>query len=120
MALGIGANKRLGTYGIRRPHLRDAKDTRFRCEFTTDGVGQTIVIPLVNTGSTIDFTINWGDPGDSSDDGAIDAWNHAKLSHTYASAGTYLVNFTGLDVGLCDGWKFDGGGSCTKLTKIYN
>lgn len=66
-------------------------------------------LPTVSTG-TYDMTVYWGDG--SSDD--ITAYNDAAITHTYASAGTYLIQI----VGTCRGWQFNNGGDKLKILDI--
>ena len=57
-----------------------------------------------------DFVVDWGDGTTST----IQAWNAAAATHTYATAGTYTVNITGIIHGFC----FNNGGDRLKLMAV--
>lgn len=75
----------------------------------TTGVGDTFTLPLESSG-TYNFNVDWGDT--SSD--IITVWNQAETTHTYASAGTYVVTITG----TITGWRFAYGGSRSKFYEV--
>ena len=68
-----------------------------------------IKLPLISQG-VYDFVVDWGDGTTST----IQAWNAAAATHTYATAGTYTVNITGIIHGFC----FNYGGDKLKLMAI--
>ena len=68
-----------------------------------------IKLPLISQG-VYDFIVDWGDGTTST----IQAWNAAAATHTYATAGIYTVNITGIIHGFC----FNNGGDRLKLRAI--
>ena len=68
-----------------------------------------IRLPLISQG-VYDFVVDWGDGTTNT----IQAWNAAAATHTYAVAGTYTVNITGIIHGFC----FNNGGDKLKLMAI--
>lgn len=83
----------------------------FISTWTVTAASKAITLPLMSTG-TYDFVVDWGDL--SSD--TITVWNEAATTHTYASAGTYIVQITG----VISGFRFNDLGSKTKLYEISN
>jgi surface protein len=79
----------------------------------TGGVSNSdqITLPLISTG-TYNMTVDWGDG--STD--LITAYNQAEVTHTYSSAGVYLVRISG----TCTGWQFNNGGDKTKIIWVNN
>jgi hypothetical protein len=82
----------------------------FVTEWTTTAPGETITLPLYNSG-VFNATIDWGDGGATS---AITAYNDGDRVHTYTDAGTYIVEITG----ECPGWSFNSGGDRLKIRRI--
>ena len=79
---------------------------------TTLGDGNpTITLPLVDSGN-YNFSVNWGDGNTDT----ITAWDQAEVTHTYATGGVKTITITG----TIEGWSFNGGGDCPKLTSITN
>lgn len=77
---------------------------------TKDGsIPTQIVIPTISTG-TYDCVVDWGD----STSDAINTWDDAKWTHTYASQGTYTVTITG----QFEGFSFANSGDKLKLLDI--
>lgn len=76
---------------------------------TGSSTNTQIKLPLISQG-VYDFTVDWGDGTTS----VIQAWNAAAATHTYAVAGTYTVNITGIIHGFC----FSNGGDRLKLMAI--
>tara|TARA_R100001198_G_C5228581_1_gene208466 strand:+ start:306 stop:1622 length:1317 start_codon:yes stop_codon:yes gene_type:complete len=75
------------------------------------GVSDTNQVKLpILTGSTVDFSINWGD-GNIETITSIPA---SGVTHTYDSEGTYTVEM----LGSCEGWTFENGGDKEKLLDI--
>lgn len=64
--------------------------------------GQTITLPLVNSGShNYNFEVDWGD---GSPNGMVTSWDDPDAMHTYTAAGTYTVRILGLmEWFSCDG-----------------
>ena len=100
------------------PAVVTVHDRGFKTRFVVagDAAGRTIVLPLVQNRAegalAYDFTVNWGDNSSSH----IESYNAAARSHTFAAAGTYDVEIWG----TCEGWSFNGGGSCNKITHILD
>ena len=80
--------------------------TKLSTGSTTD---TQIKLPLISQG-VYDFVVDWGDGTTNT----IQAWNAAAATHTYAVAGTYTVNITGIIHGFC----FNNGGDRLKLMSI--
>jgi surface protein len=68
-------------------------------------------LPLVSNG-TINFIVEWGD-GTSN---TITTFNQAEITHTYPSAGTYIISLTG----TIRGFRFNNGGDRLKILNIRN
>lgn len=81
----------------------------FTFEVKTTGVDETFTLPLTGYGE-YDFKVFWGD-GNSDE---ITVYTDVAKTHTYATAGTHLIQITGTITGL----HFDGGGDCTKVYDI--
>jgi surface protein len=79
----------------------------------TGGVSNSdqITLPLIASG-TYNMTVDWGDG--STD--LITSYNQAEVTHTYSSAGVYLVRISG----TCTGWQFNNGGDKTKIIWVNN
>ena len=85
----------------------------FKTEWATSSPGETITLPLLNTGSLVfNCIVYWGD-GSSSQ---ITAENDPDRVHTYTTAGTYTVEI----IGQCEGWSFSNGGDKLKIRKILS
>ena len=79
-------------------------------EFTVVTAGaDTFQLPLYN-GGIYDFAVGWGD-GSSNE---ITTWNDAAANHSYAGAGTYVVQITG----AINGWRFNNTGDKTLIHDI--
>ena len=72
-------------------------DNAFVLEISTVAGGETIQLPLVNSG-TYDFLVDWGDGTIT----GVDSHNSSGASHQYSSLGTYEVSISG-DLDL---WSF--------------
>lgn len=81
----------------------------FTTEWETTTSNESITLPLYNSG-TFNATVYWGD-GSSS---PITAYNDARITHSYANAGTYRVTIAG----ECPSWSFNNAGDKTKIKKI--
>jgi surface protein len=68
-----------------------------------------VKLPLKSDG-VYNFTVNWGD-GNSD---TITTWNQAETTHTYASAGTYIITING----SCQGFAFESTGDRGKILSI--
>lgn len=86
--------------------------TDFVMEIETTTSSETFTIPGANTGGAWDATIDWGDGGPTS---AITAWNDADLTHTYASAGTYVIRVSGPQFRAI---RFNNGGDRLKVRRV--
>lgn len=75
----------------------------------TVGVNDTFALPLEASG-TYNFTVDWGD-GNSND---ITVWNHADVTHTYATGGAHTINISG----TIKGWRFNNSGDCAKMYDV--
>jgi hypothetical protein len=91
-------------------------DCEFICEWDTtltssgSSTSTQAKLPLVGTGQ-YNFSVEWGD-GRSD---LITAWNDPKVTHTYDTAGTYVIRIKG----VIKGWQFIGSGDRLKITEIY-
>ena len=90
-------------------HLWTDDEPAFIFTNITTGASETFTLPLEATGS-YNFTVIWGDGNVEK----ISAWDDAKVTHTYASAGTYTVIIRG----EITGWRFNNGGDKTKIYDI--
>ena len=73
---------------------------KFISTWTTTSDGESIILPLSNsTGSSYNFTVDWGD---GSGIKTVTAYDDADATHAYASAGTYTVTIDG----TIKGWSF--------------
>lgn len=81
----------------------------FTIEITVSAGDLSFTPPFTNVG-TYNGTIYWGDTSQST----ITAYDDPDRVHTYASAGTYDVEF----VGAFPGWSFNNSGDRLKLTDI--
>jgi hypothetical protein len=71
-----------------------------------------LALPLLSTGGTYNFTVEWGD-GTSN---LITSGTQAERIHTYASAGVYDIKISGQLIG----WSFNNTGDRLKLLNIKN
>ena len=86
------------------------KSTLMTFDTTKAGSAAThLILPFVSTG-TYACTIFWGD-GTSI---YVNAYDDARLDHTYGVAGTYDVEI----VGQCWGWRYADAGDRLKITAI--
>jgi surface protein len=69
----------------------------------------SITLPLTSTGN-YNFIVNWGD----STSGIVNTWNSPQASHTYSSAGTYIITITG----TIDGWSFNASSSARNIYSV--
>ena len=83
-------------------------DSTFRFEVKTAGA-DTFKLPIYN-GGTYNFTVVWGDGGSDT----ITAFDDAAANHSYAGAGTYNVEITG----VITGWRFNNAGDKTLIYDI--
>ena len=81
----------------------------FIFEAVTTGATESFILPLEASG-TYNFTVDWGD----SNTDTITAWDQAETTHTYASAGTYIVVIRG----VITGWRFNNQNSRQKIYDI--
>ena len=88
----------------------------FESTWATTGSDETVTLPFVNDGNTINFTIDWGDGSSDS----VTAYNNdlgeGAIDHVYSTAATYTIKMAG----TISGFKFDNGGHRTKLKTITN
>lgn len=75
----------------------------------TTSPAETFALPLEASG-VYDFHVDWGDSSSSD----ITVWNHADVTHTYASAGTHTITING----TIKGFRFGGAGDCAKIRDI--
>lgn len=87
---------------------------RFRIDTRNAGATGTdqIKLPLISTG-TYSFDVDWGDGSTDT----ITSYNQAEATHTYASAGIYTIECTG--VFIKPDW-FSGSGDPLKLIEVGN
>ena len=78
---------------------------------TLGDANPSIQLPLVASGN-YNFSVNWGDGNTDT----ITAYDQAEVTHAYATGGVYTITITG----TIEGWLFNGGGDCQKLTSITN
>ena len=90
----------------------DKPDENFVSIWETTSGSESIVLPLISGGS-YNFTVDWGDGGSKD---TITAYDDSAVTHTYTNAGTYTVEIQG----TITGWKFNNGGSKTKIKKILS
>ncbi|MBE3035886.1 MAG: hypothetical protein IMZ70_02215 [Candidatus Atribacteria bacterium] len=90
----------------------------FKTRWTVAGdfTARTITLPLPanrTEGALVyNFIVKWGDGST----GHVTAWNDALKTHTYINNGTYDVEIWG----TCEGWSFNSGSSCNKITHILD
>jgi hypothetical protein len=93
--------------------INDISKTVFISSWKTDNAGTStstqITIPTVSSGNYAS-TIDWGDGNVE----YITAWDDARWTHTYLSAGTYVVKISGAFAG----WSFNNTGDDEKLVGI--
>ena len=86
----------------------------FKSTWITDNNGTSdddqITLPLISTG-TYDFTVDWGDGNTDH----ITTYDQSEVTHTFSSTGEYTINING----EIEGWQFNNGGDCEKITDIY-
>jgi hypothetical protein len=98
--------------------LAGAKETRYVATFNTantsagSSASNQVALPLLSTGGTYNFTVEWGDG--TSD--LITSGTQAERTHTYASAGVYDIKISG----LLRGWRFADTGDRLKILEIKN
>jgi surface protein len=103
---------------LHRRILAGAKETRYIATFNTantsagSSASNQVALPLLSTGGTYNFTVEWGD-GTSN---LITSGTQAERTHTYASAGVYDIKISG----LLRGWRFANTGDALKILEIKN
>jgi len=103
---------------LHRRILAGAKETRYIATFNTantsagSSASNQVALPLLSTGGTYNFTVEWGDG--TSD--LITSGTQAERIHTYASAGVYDIKISG----LLRGWRFANTGDRLKILEIKN
>jgi surface protein len=116
MIIGISnlignANQRKSKYG----NLPSSESFIFTANTSLTSSGSSTStqfrLPLVSNG-TINFIVEWGD-GTSN---TITTFNQAEITHTYPSAGTYIISLTG----TIRGFRFNNGGDRLKILNIRN
>ena len=85
----------------------------FRSTWRVTADGETITLPLVDDGSTYNFTVDWGDGSPISE---ITAHNDPAITHTYATAGDYEL----LIAGTLEAWSFNNTGDKDKILSVEN
>jgi surface protein len=73
--------------------------------------GDSITLPLWNNGS-FDFNVDWGDGSNDN----ITVWNQAEKTHSYTTAGDYVVTING----KLWGFRFNNSGSKQRIKQISN
>jgi surface protein len=68
-----------------------------------------ISLPLFS-GGVYNFIVDWGDGNTDT----ITTWNQAEVTHTYSSAGSYIIQIDG----VCKGFEFDGAGDNLKILSV--
>ena len=81
----------------------------FITTWETSAVGETITLPLTNSGE-YDFVVDWGD----STSDTITTWNQAERTHTYATAGTKTISI----LGIMTEFRFEGLGDKDKFRDV--
>ena len=86
----------------------------FQFQITTTGANQTFTLPISGGGATYkqNFVAKWGDGNKSN----ITAYNSSSATHTYASAGTYIVELNG----ICEWFCFANAGDKTKVVALVS
>jgi len=104
---------------LHRRIIASAKaETRYIATFDTtltssgSSASNQLALPLLSTGGTYNFTVEWGD-GTSN---LITSGTQAERIHTYASAGVYDIKISG----LLRGWRFANTGDRLKILEIKN
>ena len=94
--------------------INDISKTVFTSSWKTDNAGTStstqITIPTVSSG-TYASTVDWGD---GSIESSLNTFNDARWTHTYSSAGTYVVKISGDFAG----WSFANGGDKLKFLDV--
>jgi len=88
----------LGIYEVEKDFAVDSMISEWR----TTTASESITLPL-RDGYTYNFDIDWGD---GSAIQTVTSWNHANATHTYATAGDYIVLLHG--GGTCETWWVNG------------
>jgi len=85
----------------------------FKTEWTTTVSNETITLPLSSgIDSSFNCMVYWGDGTTS----VIRSATSANRIHTYAVAGTYVIEI----IGICEGFSFNNSGDKLKLKKILS
>ena len=71
--------------------------------------GDSFTLPLVSNGS-YNFNADWGDLATDQ----ITTFNQAEVTHTYATAGSYDIDMSG----IIEGWAFANAGDKLKITDV--
>ena len=91
-----------------------ADTTSFISTWATTGSDETLTLPFVSDGNTINFTIDWGDGNTDTVTAHDDDLGQGAIDHVYASADTYTIKMAG----TISGFKFNNSGDKTKLKTI--
>lgn len=86
----------------------DVTVTQYVAQYNITADGENLILPLVS-GYNYNFTVDWGDGSSST----VSAWNDANATHTYATAGDYLVVIDGVMEAL--GYPSD-----CNIKRVYN
>ena len=73
--------------------------------------GDSITLPILS-GYTYNFTVDWGDGNTDT----ITDFNDTAKSHTYATAGDYIVTISG----TMPSWSFNNSGSQNEIIAVYS
>lgn len=84
-------------------------DPEFVFRIRMIGANDTFSLPLEAAG-TYNFSVDWGDGTNDN----ISVWDAAETTHTYATAGDYIVRITR----TITGWRFAYGGDRTRIYEI--
>ena len=90
-------------------------DPLFRSTWKVPADSKTITLPLVDDGSTYNFTVDWGDGSPISE---ITAHGDPAITHPYATAGDYNLVIEG----TLEAWSFnnDNTGDKDKILSVEN
>ena len=77
---------------------------------TGSSANNQVRLPLLSSGGTYNFTVNWGD--NSTD--TITSGTQPEITHTYASIGTYTIVING----TIEGWRFGNTGDRLKFLNV--
>ena len=108
---GGGSDKNGSDSGSSNPDNPVEEPATFSSTWRVLADGETITLPLVDDGSTYNFTVDWGDGSPISE---ITAHDDEDKTHTYENEGDYNLVIEG----TLEAWSFNNAGDKDKILSV--